>query len=291
MKTIVFVIVLLYMCVFALFGCISLPDIQDVTEHIGLIKTAATVTEKAVRPISDEEEYFIGRAVAARILSTYQLWNEKQLTEYVNLIGHSVVIHSKKPYTYGGYHFAILNTDEKNAFACPGGIVFITRGMLKAVKNEEELAAVLAHEIAHVNHRDGISAIKSARWPEALTIIGTDTAKRFSSQELSQLVSIFEGTIDDVFKTLVVNGYSKSQEYRADETAIEYLAKAGYNPNSLKSFLSTIAESRDNSDGGILKTHPSTTDRIKNIQDNLPSVKIEKSSFNKRVERFDKINP
>ncbi len=287
----VFVITLLCVYVLSFLGCTSLPHVQDVKEHMGIISTAATATAKATRPISDEEEYFVGRAVAARILSTYHLSKEKQLTDYVNLVGQSVVLHSEKPNTYGGYHFAVLNTNEKNAFACPGGIIFITKGMLNAVKKEDELAAVLAHEIAHINHRDGISAIKSARWTEALTIIGTETAKKYTSQELSKLVSIFEGSIDDVFKTLVVNGYSKSQEYSADETAIEYLAKAGYDPGSLKSFLSSLIESGADKDGGILKTHPATADRVNNIQDKLPSVKIEQSFLKKRTDRFNKINP
>jgi hypothetical protein len=124
------------------------------------IKSTAETTQKAAREISDEEEYFVGRAVAARIISSYPLSVDESLTVYINKVGQAVALHSEKPYTYGGYHFALLDSDEVNAFACPGGTILITTGMLKTVRNEDELAAVLAHEIAHVNNRDGIAAIK-----------------------------------------------------------------------------------------------------------------------------------
>ena len=84
----------------------------------------------AARPLSDEEEYYVGRAVAARITSTYPLYRNKRLTDYLNLIGQTIALHTEKPTTFGGYHFALLDSPEINAFACPGGIILITRGML-----------------------------------------------------------------------------------------------------------------------------------------------------------------
>ena len=269
-------------------GCSSV-QVQDMSQHMGFITKAATATQKAARPISDEEEYYVGRAVAARILSMYPLSKDEYPAAYVNLIGKSIAIHSDKPFTYGGYHFAILNSHEKNAFACPGGIIFITKGMLSAVKNEDELAAVLAHEIAHITHRDGISAIQSSRWTEALTIIGSDAMKQYGSQELSQLVHLFEGSIDDVFRTLVVNGYGRSQEYSADETATTLLLRAGYSPEALRDLLARIRGEGGAQAGGMLKTHPATTDRIENISSHMPSGKTDNSLIQKRTARFLKI--
>lgn len=241
---------------------------------------------KATRPMSEEEEYYVGRAVAARILSTYSLLENKKLTEYINSIGQLLVMNSDKPFTYGGYHFAILNSDESNAFACPGGIIFITKGMIYAVQNEEELAAVLAHEIAHVSHRDGVNAISKSRWTQVVTLVGTNTAQNYSPQVLSQLVGLFEGVIDDVFKTLVVNGYSQSQEYQADEAAMSYLSKAGYNPSALKDFLNRLISQGTTSGGGILKIHPATADRVKNITKKMPSIKVDASWVQLRSQRF-----
>ena len=256
------------------------------SRETGVIGTALKQGVKASRPISSDEEYYIGRAVAAKILSLYPLMKKDSLIEYINLVGQIVALNSNKPFTYGGYHFAILDTNEVNAFACPGGIIFITRGMLNIIQNEDELAAVLAHEVAHINNQDGISSIKQSRWTEALTIIGARAVKEYGAQELSHLVSIFEGSIDDVFKTLVVNGYGQSQEYGADEAATSYLAKAGYNPSALKDFLERLIGYGKTSGEGILKTHPATAERIENIKQKTTEVKIDASSFQYRTQRF-----
>jgi len=260
--------------------------LDGISRHLDTLTTGTTAAQKAARPISEEEEYYVGRAVAARILSTYPLLKNKKLTDYVNTIGMVLAFQSEKPYTHGGYHFAILDTDEMNAFACPGGIIFITKGMLKATSNEEELAAVLAHEIAHINHRDGISSIKKSRWTEAVTIIGSKAAENYGPKELSKLTSIFEGSIDDIVKTLVVNGYGKSQEYSADKTALSFLAKSGYNTAALGDFLDRQAKSGKASEGGIMKTHPGISDRIDNISGDLPSAGCDPSLIKKRTDRY-----
>ncbi len=259
-------------------------DLFKLKEKVGVGKEAV----KAARPMSEEEEYYVGRAVAARILSIYPILDNKKLTEYVNSIGQLLVMNSDKPFTYGGYHFALLNSDEINAFACPGGTILITKGMVHAVQSEDELAAVLAHEIAHVSHRDGVNAISKSRWTQVVTLVGTNTAKNYSPQVLSQLVGLFEGAIDDIFKTLVVNGYGQSQEYQADEAAMSYLSKAGYNPSALKDFLSRLVSQGEGaaSGGGVLKTHPATVDRVKNITKKMPSTKVEASQVQLRNQRF-----
>lgn len=255
----------------AIFASCDTMNLGNISQHIGTAMTAVDATASASRPISEEEEYYVGRAVAAKIVGTYQLSTDAYLTRYVNLIGKTVALNSDKPFTYGGYHFAVLDTPEINAFAAPGGTIFITSGMVRTTSNEDELAAVLAHEVAHVSKRDGIAAIKSARWTQALTLIGTTAAKNYTSSEISQLVSIFEGSIDDVFKTLVVNGYGRSQEYAADEAAVLTLAKCGYDPRALVSFLKRLEQRGKSSGGGITQTHPGTADRIGNISGKVPA--------------------
>lgn len=258
------------------------------TDFISLAKDTLPAVTDRLRPISDEEEYYVGRAVAVRIISSFPLSKDMGLNRYLNVVGRTVAMHSDRPYTHGGYHFAVLDSDEINAFACPGGIVFVTRGMVKTAKNEEELAAVLAHEVAHVSSRDGISAIKSSRWTEALTIIGVKAAKKYSSEEVARLVSIFEGSIDDIFKAIVVNGYSQSQEYKADETAGAYLSRAGYNPQAARDFLERLVSQGTASGGGIMKTHPATNDRIENLKNKIPPQTADASFIFKRERRFIK---
>ena len=259
----------------------------NISQHIGTAMTVADATSKAARPISEEEEYYVGRAVAAKILGSYQLSTDAVLTRYVNLVGKTVALNSDKPFTHGGYHFAILETNEINAFAAPGGTIFITHGMIRTTASEDELAAVLAHEVAHIAKRDGISAIKSARWTQAVTLIGTTAAKNYTSGEVSQLVGLFEGSIDDIFKTLVVNGYSRSQEYAADEGALQTLAKCGYDPRALPSFLKRLEQRGRSSGGGIMQTHPGTADRIENISGKMPSTaQIHPRATEARMARF-----
>lgn len=259
---------------------------SDLTpERINSITSAVKSIGKAARPLAEDEEYYVGRAVAARLTATYPLYRNSRLTDYLNKIGQTIALHSEKPTTFGGYHFALLDSSEINAFACPGGIILITRGMLSSVKSEDELAAVLAHEIGHVIHRDGIGAIQSSRWSEALLVIGSGAAREFGPKDTAKLVSLFEGSIDDVVKTLVVNGYGRDQEKAADAAALGYLAAAGYDPQGLSGYLKRLEQAGRGSKGGILATHPGTEDRLENVaQASVPAVDI--SSLPLRTKRF-----
>jgi predicted Zn-dependent protease len=227
------------------------------------IDRAAVQTAKAARPMTDEEEYYVGRAVAATILGQYRLYANDRLTSYVNTVGQAVALASDRPFTYGGYHFAILDTDEVNALSCPGGIVFITRGMLQRTKSEDELAAVLAHEVAHVNHKDGLAAIQKSRWVEVVSILGSGAATKLGGVQLGQLVSLFQGSVDDVMKTLLVNGYSREQESAADLSALPFLHRVGYNPYALADFQERLAKQQaGGSSRGISTTHPGMSERV-----------------------------
>jgi len=275
---------------FALLGALVLLttgfSFKDFTpERIDAITSTVKSIGKATREITDDEEYYIGRAVAARMTATYPLYRNSRQTEYLNQIGQILALHSEKPTTFGGYHFAILDTAEINAFACPGGIILITRGMLESVKSEEELAAVLAHEIGHIIHRDGIAAISSSRWSEALLVIGSSAAKEFGPKDTAKLVSLFEGSIDDVVKTLVVNGYGRDQELAADAAALKFMAAAGYDPTGLTGYLKRLEEAGKGSKGGIMTTHPGTGDRLEKVADaGVPEV--DTASVPVRSKRF-----
>jgi len=259
---------------------------SDLTpERINAITSTVKSIGKAARQLSDDEEYYVGRAVAARLTATYPLYRNDRLTDYLNQIGQTIVLHTDKPTTFGGYHFAILDSPEINAFACPGGIILITRGMLSSVKSEDELAAVLAHEIGHIIHRDGVAAIQSSRWSEALLVIGSNAAREFGPKDTAKLVSLFEGSIDDVVKTLVVNGYGRDQEKAADAAAMGYLAAAGYDPQGLTGYLMRLEQAGKGSKGGILATHPGTAERLENVRQSTLAA-VDTSSLPTRSKRF-----
>jgi predicted Zn-dependent protease len=227
------------------------------------IDRMAKQTAKAARPMTEQEEYYVGRAVAATILGRYRLYSNERLTAYVNSIGLALALASDRPYTFGGYHFALLDTEEVNALACPGGIIFITRGMLRNAQNEDQLAAILAHEVAHVNHKDGLASIQKSRWMEALSILGSETARKLGGAEMAKLVSLFEGSVDDVARTLLVNGYGREQEREADLGALAFLNRLGYSPYGLTDCLGKMArEQTGGAKQGIFATHPGMNERL-----------------------------
>ena len=241
-----------------------LPVPSEAGKAISVGTKAAQKTLAAARGISDSEEYYIGRAVAARLLSRNSLSQNQDATKYVNEVGEVVARKSSMPRTYRGYHFGILETSDTNAYACPGGIILITRGLIKECQNEDELAAILAHEVAHIAHKDGVKSINKARWTEVLTSTGAEAARQYGGGVAGSLVNMFESSIDDVFKTLVVNGYSRAAEENADRAAVTTLTRAGYNPAALAAILSRLCSKGGG--GGIFKSHPLTSQRVEAVK-------------------------
>ena len=169
---------------------------------------------------------------------------------------------SSRPETFGGWHFVLLDTDEVNAFAAPGGFVFVTRGLYATCATEEQLAAVLAHEISHVTLRHGLGAIKNERLTEAFTILGTEAVKEYSPAQLSQLTAAFEGSINDIANQMIVSGYSQGQEFAADAEAARLAWRVGYNPAGLTEFLAALGERGKKGDKGFFSTHPPPGERL-----------------------------
>jgi predicted Zn-dependent protease len=261
---------LLVAALFLVQGCVA----AAVVPAAAVAARGVTKASEASRPINDSEEYYIGRAVAAQILSRYSLSQNVELNTYVNEVGETVARKSSRPRTFRGYHFAVLDTPEPNAFACPGGVIFITRGLVQTCASEDQLAAVLAHEVGHVAHKDGIHSISQARWSQVLTAMGTEAVKQYGGVGGS-LITLFEGSIDDVFKTIVVNGYSRPAEEAADKAAVTTLTRAGYDPRALIQVLDKLKAKEKGAARGILKTHPPTSERLAKlkaeVQDTPPS--------------------
>jgi beta-barrel assembly-enhancing protease len=228
-------------------------------------KTAKAVIRSA-EEFTPEQEYYIGRSVGAVVLAKYPAYDEGRINEYLNVIGQTLAQASDMPGIFGGYHFLVLNSDDINAFATPSGLVFVTRGLLRCCRNEDALAAVLAHEIGHIELRHGIQAIKKARITEALTTIAAEGAKTFGSREVAALTETFGGTITDITNTMIEKGYSRSSEYEADQKAVTLLRRVGYDPNGLVEMLTAMKKNLKTGGLDFAKTHPSPENRIEEIQ-------------------------
>jgi predicted Zn-dependent protease len=227
-------------------------------------KTTADVG-KTIQDITPEQEYYLGRSVAATILGRYRPYENEETNLYVNQVGQSLALASDRPETFGGYRFLIIDSPEINAFAAPGGLVLVTRGMLKLCKTEDALAAVLAHEIGHVQAQHGLRAINTARLTSALTMLAAESAKTLGSEEVAQIAEAFEESIRDIISTLVNNGYGRLLEKEADSSAVTILKRVGYNPQALVEMLSEMEKQLKPGGLDFAKTHPDPEDRIDDI--------------------------
>jgi predicted Zn-dependent protease len=230
------------------------------------IRKTATAVARSAEEFTPEQEYYIGRSVGAVVLSKYRPYDMSQIDRYVNVLGQTLAQASDLPVIFGGYHFLVLDSDEINAFATPSGLIFVTRGLLRCCRNEDALAAVLAHEIGHIQLRHGMEAIQKARVTEALTTIAAEGAKTFGSREVAALTQTFGGTITDITNTMINKGYARSSEYEADRAAIVLLRRVGYNPNGLVQMLSAMKQNLKAGGLDFAKTHPAPGDRIAEIQ-------------------------
>jgi predicted Zn-dependent protease len=259
-------------------GCATVAKVgTSIAKDEGLIDEAqsesinrvADAAEKTFEDIDPEQEYYLGRAVAATVLRTYPPSTDEALNRYVNLVGQTVALASDRPETFGGYRFLVLDTEEINAFAAPGGFIFVSRGLIRCCRNEDELAAVLAHEIGHVAGKDGLRAIKTSRLTSALTILAVEGATNLGTEKLAKLTEEFEGSITDITATLMNNGYSRSLEKQADVSAVAVLRRVGYSPLALVSMLEEMKKRLVPGRADFASTHPDPSDRIREIRESV----------------------
>jgi predicted Zn-dependent protease len=230
------------------------------------ISRSTSAIAKAAEDFTPEQEHYVGRSVGAVIVNRYKPYPNPQANGYMNLLGQALAMASDRPETFGGYHFLILDSDEINAFATPGGFVFVSRGMLRCCRTEDAVAAVLAHEIGHVQLRHGIQSIEKSRATAALTTLAAESAKTFGKKELADLTRTFEGSIGDITSTLINNGYSRSFERDADAAAVRILARVGYDANALPAMLREMGTRLKPGGIDFAKTHPSPSSRIEDIE-------------------------
>jgi predicted Zn-dependent protease len=239
-------------------------------------KTVVKTVEKlrsTFADITEEEEYYIGRSVSAMILSRYPIYQNDALTNYVNVIGNAVALYSDRPEIFAGYHFLVLNTEEVNALAAPGGMIFVTKGLLRRCKDEETLGLILAHEIGHVAAKHGLQAIKTSRLTETFTFLGTQALERFGPREIAQLTTLFEGVLSDIVEKLIERGYDRASEYEADSLAVKFGSRTGYEPAGIVRFLKTmVGDSSAASGKGWFKTHPSPEQRIDGVNKGIAAL-------------------
>jgi predicted Zn-dependent protease len=236
-------------------------DLLGVGKSLGLIDEKTTNiarqsmnTYKALQPIEYKEEKTIGSSLAVEVFNRFEgPYDDPKILKYVNLVGQAVARVSDRPDI--DYYFSIVNSPVPNAFATPGGYVFLSIGLLRMVQNEAQLAGVLGHEIAHITHKHALGTIQRSK---SLQGIGALTMSIMENDPAQ-----FNQLIDQVSDLIFTNGLDKDLEYESDRLGVEYAVRAGYYPSGLKDFLKILGNSQELQRSAILNTHPSARQRYR----------------------------
>lgn len=214
--------------------------------------------KKELMLFSEAQEIAMGQETDQAIRQQYGLYEDKALGEYVDRVGQSMVPQSHRPKLV--HHFAVLDTPVVNAFAAPGGYIYVTRGILALMNSEAELAAVLGHEMGHVAARHSMAQMSGQMLAQIGLVVGSIVSKDI--RKFAGLASL--GT------QLLFLKFSRSDEYQADALGIQYARASRYAPGEMLRFFSALenmsAESSSHKIPTFLSTHPMTSDRIAKVK-------------------------
>lgn len=291
------------LCGAVLYGCantsldqiganaIAATGYVDATQAQGLLSAGRKVVASQ-EELTAEQEYYLGRAVSAKLLSSYPPKLDPAKTKYLNEVGMTLVSVSDTPETFGGYHFAVIDSPNINAMSAPGGFVYISSGFIQVLPDEDSLAAVLAHEIAHVARRDGANAISNAKLFSALSEASVQGASiavgQVGAPGVDLLTQALSESADGVVEKLLTKGFDRSQEYRADLYAAQLMQRAGYDPAALVRVLKILEAETGKESGGWFATHPAPADRIEELREEFTFTEPGSTS-QARMQRFRRV--
>ncbi len=217
--------------------------------------------KKSVILIDSATEVSIGQDADVQIREQNKMLTDTAWLNYVDRIGQDIVSHCDRRDIQ--YHFAIIDTNLVNAFATPGGYIYLYTGLLKSMDNEAELAAVMAHEISHVVARHGVKRLQAAMGVALLQqlVLGN------SSDALNASVGMAVG--------LSFAGYSRENEREADSYGIAYMTRTGYDPHGAITMFEKLAQMSNGSPDffeSLTMSHPGTQERIANAKEEIASM-------------------
>jgi beta-barrel assembly-enhancing protease len=207
--------------------------------------------------LPDSDEVALGRETAGRLLSAQPLLKNDSLERYLNLVGVWVALQS--PRANLRWTFGIIESEDINAFALPGGFIFVTAGLYALLRNEAELAAILGHEIAHVNLRHHVRLMqKDKLLAQGSGYLSNATRQGAIKSLCGQGAEICARSLD------------KNAEFESDCTGLSYAAAAGYDPYAYIDVLDRLGANNQNDRLALLyKTHPHPSDRLKALEEKI----------------------
>ncbi len=228
--------------------------------------------------MSEQQELALGKELDPTIRKDYGVYGDPELQRYVDGLGQRLAALSHRPDIF--FHFTVLDSPLVNAFALPGGYIYITRGLLAYINSEAELAGVLGHEIGHVTARHAVRQYTKA----ASYQIGAGIASVVAPEAARAY-----GELAGVVFAAIQSGYSREYETEADRLAMTYAARTGYDPGAITSLLNTLMLIREEKNGGssytsLFATHPKAETRISRVLEemNLQGLESAGSSLVKR---------
>jgi len=223
-------------------------------------KTVSELSGILTSSESDDEESAVGRQIAGDILGASHLVRDAKLQKYVNLVGRWVADQSERPDL--AWHFGVIESDDINAFAAPGGYIFVTKGLYRLLDNEAQLAGVLAHEIGHVVKKHHYQVIQKAR----IVNLGSKYLSQNVAKD-SQLVQKLIGSGAEI----AARSLDKSAEYEADRMGVVLSARAGYDQYALVEVLQAMGHYTKDDDSVklLFKTHPLPDERLSHLDQSM----------------------
>jgi predicted Zn-dependent protease len=223
-------------------------------QNIGNRNVAGRIFGVLPNWISLDKEIAIGQQVAQQFEQTARLIDDPVVSEYVDRVGQNLVKHSdaKVP-----FHIKVVDTDEVNAFAFPGGFFYVNKGLILAADNEAELAGVMAHEISHVCARHATARMSKAQYLQLAAIPALFVGGYWTQMAIQNGLGLGIN--------LELLGITRESEREADQLGIQYMWNTGYDPNAFVSFFEKLQEQEKSKPGklaGWFRTHPYTIDRI-----------------------------
>lgn len=242
-----------------LFALCLLPPAGAFELNLDISKlTSAFGRTKDLKEVDEKGEIEIGQGVAANLLGAAPLVADENLQRYVNRLGRWLAAQTERADL--DWRFGVLDTDSVNAFAAPGGFVFVTRGLLLRMRSEAELAGVLAHEISHVLKRHHLTAIqknaKTGLAADLLSIAADNTGGGQYAEWKKKAIS--------ASTELYARGLDKEDEFQADRMGVVIAARAGYDPYGLPAVLQMLdgLNPQDSDLALMFKTHPTARQRL-----------------------------
>ncbi len=249
-------------------------------DRISLQKKAGEYSEADI-----EKEIFFGREMSALMLAKHRFRDDQALNRYLNLVGQSIVRHSNRPEL--NFYFVAIESPQINAYAVPGGYIFVTTAAIDLMQNEAELAGVLAHEIAHVTERHIVEVLKIRADDESMIAI---VGKILSKQSASANV-VFYQAINHAFDLLFSKGLAAEDEYEADMQGIFLTAFAGYDASAYYQYLDRIFAVISSSEGKGNRAYPPWSERVSSRESLVENNGLTGQGNIKNEKRFASFKP